>query len=214
MKTTNSAHAPARCHYRTATGRQCCFPASAPGSAFCPLHSAWQSPDSVDFSAELIDGCGTVFQRAQQINHSFIELYKLLAQGRISPRRAALLAYISGFILRSLKNIDYDNERFGHEDENKDNENPAPPERHIGPGTKPLPATGAEFAAEVLALAAESNRDEPDQILELAEEGGQNAEEEGTEEESTQCEQESNEHEQESPDSDPEELDDEVLAHF
>jgi hypothetical protein len=48
------------------------------------------------------------FQNAQGINHSLGALYTLCAQGRISPRRASTLAYISSLLLRSLTAIDTD----------------------------------------------------------------------------------------------------------
>src|SRR5260370_19264222 len=109
-KTTQSILAPARCRHLSPTGRQCCSPAAAPGSTLCARHAAAEPQQSVDFSAELLDGCGE-FQRAQQINHSLVALYKLLAQGRISPRQAAVLAYIGTRLLPSLQAIDYDPDR-------------------------------------------------------------------------------------------------------
>ncbi|HEY4817535.1 MAG TPA: hypothetical protein VIH67_08885 [Candidatus Acidoferrum sp.] len=48
------------------------------------------------------------FQNAQGVNHSLGALYTLLAQGRISPRRASALAYISSLLLRTLPAIDAD----------------------------------------------------------------------------------------------------------
>jgi hypothetical protein len=48
------------------------------------------------------------FQTAQGINHSLKRLYELLAQNRISPRRAAVLSYISSLLLRTLPQIDAD----------------------------------------------------------------------------------------------------------
>jgi len=49
------------------------------------------------------------FQTAQGINHSLHNLYELLAQNRISTRRAAVLSYISSLLLRTLPQIDADN---------------------------------------------------------------------------------------------------------
>src|SRR5712692_9528821 len=161
-KTTKSILAPQRCRHLSPTGRQCCSPAAAPESTLCARHAAAVPQPSVDFSAELLDGCGD-FQRAQQINHSLIALYKLLAQGRISPRQGAVLAYIGSLVLRSLKAIDYDLDRFTPEaasdleeesedisaesDDEPANEPPAEPgaAKPVGPGTEPLPATAQEF---------------------------------------------------------------------
>jgi hypothetical protein len=49
------------------------------------------------------------FQTAQGINYSLLNLYQLLAQNRISPRRAAVLAYINSLLLRTLPAINADN---------------------------------------------------------------------------------------------------------
>src|SRR5216683_6014975 len=110
-QTTKSNLAPTRRPHLSPAGRQCCSPAAGPGSTLCAQHAAAAPQQSADFSAELLTGCGD-FQRAQQINHSLIALYKLLAQGRISPRQGAVLAYIGSLVLRSLKAIDYDLDRF------------------------------------------------------------------------------------------------------
>jgi len=163
-KTSKSILALERCQHLSPTGRQCCSPAATPGSTLCARHSA-AAPQSVDFSAELLARYGD-FQRAQQMNHSLIALYKLLAQGRISPRQAAVLAYIGSLVLRSLKDVDYDLDRFSEEEESEGisaesddepgeepgDERPGEPlaANPVGPGKEPLPATAQEFAAQVL----------------------------------------------------------------
>ena len=48
------------------------------------------------------------FQTTQGINYSLKHLYELLAQNRISPRRAAVLSYITSLLLRTLPQIDTD----------------------------------------------------------------------------------------------------------
>jgi len=48
------------------------------------------------------------FQTAQGINFSLMNLYRLLAENRISPRRAAVLSYISSLLLHTLPQIDAD----------------------------------------------------------------------------------------------------------
>jgi hypothetical protein len=106
-KSTSSDFTPERCQYRTATGRQCCSVAVDPDSSFCARHAASEPNDSEDFSVDLTQKAGS-FQNAQGINHSLGALYTLCAQGRISPRRASTLAYISSLLLRSLTAIDND----------------------------------------------------------------------------------------------------------
>lgn len=106
-KSSNPALAHERCQYRTATGRQCTLSTLDPGSSFCPRHAALQSSDSTDFTAPLTKSA-CHFLNAQGINYSLSSLYDLLAGGRISPRRASTLAYISSLLLRSLPAIDSD----------------------------------------------------------------------------------------------------------
>ncbi len=98
---------PERCQHRTSTGRQCRSVVAEPGDSFCARHAASEPSDSEDFSAALTDKACR-FQNAQGINHSLGALYTLCAQGRIFPRRASTLAYISSLLLRSLTAIDND----------------------------------------------------------------------------------------------------------
>jgi len=98
---------PERCQHRTSTGRQCRSVVAEPGDSFCARHAASEPSDSEDFSAALTNKACR-FQNAQGINHSLGALYTLCAQGRISPRRASTLAYISSLLLRSLTAIDTD----------------------------------------------------------------------------------------------------------
>jgi hypothetical protein len=107
LKSSSSGLTPERCQYRTATGRQCCSVAVDPDSSFCARHAALEPSDSEDFSGALTERACR-FQNAQGINHSLGALYTLCAQGRISPRRAGTLAYISSLLLRSLTAIDTD----------------------------------------------------------------------------------------------------------
>jgi hypothetical protein len=106
MNTTspNPTLAAERCHYRTPTGRQCASRILDPESSHCPRHSASQPPDSRNFSALLTENASD-FQDPQGINHSLAALYKLLASGRISTRRATGLAYIASLLLRTLPGI-------------------------------------------------------------------------------------------------------------
>jgi hypothetical protein len=106
MKTASPDPAPTheRCQHRTPKGRQCASRILDPESTYCPRHSASQPPDSKNFSAELIENACD-FQDPQGINHSLAALYKLLASGRISSRRATGLAYIASMLLRTLPAI-------------------------------------------------------------------------------------------------------------
>ena len=107
MKTTSPSPALTheRCQYRTPRGRQCASRILDPESNFCPRHFASQPPDSRNFSVVLTENASD-FQDPQGINHSLFALYKLLASGQISPRRATGLAYIASLLLRTLPAID------------------------------------------------------------------------------------------------------------
>ena len=150
MNASNSAHSTNRCQYRTPSGRQCSSPTEAPGAAFCARHAIAPPNDSIDFTGDLIRE-EEHFQQAQQINHSLIALYRLLAAGRISPRRASVLAYVAHLILNTHKAIDYDNLRY-HVRTSHPALRPAPTPiaESVGPGTEPLPDTAEEFVAAVL----------------------------------------------------------------
>ena len=162
-----------RCQHRTRTGRQCRSLVSDPGNSFCAAHADSEPADSQDFSAVLTERACRV-QNAQGINHSLGALYTLLAQGRISPRRASVLAHISGLLLRSLAAIDHDRypkagqpgfnpydvasddleseteDLSAAESASQSSDSAAPVTRQVPPGKEPLPATAAEFAAAVL----------------------------------------------------------------
>ncbi|MGC0775490.1 MAG: hypothetical protein WB543_21330 [Candidatus Acidiferrum sp.] len=99
-----------RCHHRRPSGRRCKLAVTAPGAPFCFTHTQeFNKADSLNLRAALLtDHQG--FQTAQGINYSLGNLYKLLAANYISPRRAAVLAYINSLQLRTLSAIDADNE--------------------------------------------------------------------------------------------------------
>src|SRR6266852_3035742 len=98
-----------RCIHRTPAGRQCRRFAADAHSALCPQHRAEQNQvQAADHYLHLTRRFHD-FQTAQGINHSLHNLYELLAQNRISTRRAAVLSYISSLLLRTLPQIDADN---------------------------------------------------------------------------------------------------------
>jgi hypothetical protein len=109
QKSPTSDFTPERCQHRTPTGRQCRSLVADPSGSFCAAHAASEPADSEDFTAAVTEKACR-FQNADGINYSLGVLYTLLAQGRISPRRASVLAYISNLLLRTLPAID--NDRF------------------------------------------------------------------------------------------------------
>jgi hypothetical protein len=99
----------ARCTHRTATGRRCRLSVSDAHSSLCRQHRAELIQEqAADHHLQLVRNFEG-FQTAQGINHSLKHVYELLAQNRISPRRASVLAYINSLLLRTLLQIDADN---------------------------------------------------------------------------------------------------------
>src|SRR5258708_10408809 len=98
-QTANSVVLSVRCAHRTPGGRQCRLPTSDAVSGLCPQHRAQhQQMEAADHYPHLTRNYHD-FQTAQGSNHSLHSLYELLAQNRISPRRAAVLAYTNTFLL-------------------------------------------------------------------------------------------------------------------
>ena len=81
-----------------------------------------------------------------------MNLYQLLAQNRISPRRAAVLSYISSLLLRTLPQIDADR-AAGIVDPTKPPAKPptkslpvSVPGEHAGPDSGSVPVPGSANA--------------------------------------------------------------------
>ncbi len=95
-----------RCRYRTPTGRRCRAKRSSPSSPFCAHHRAMAKKAplddiAADLTARLKDIRASM-QSAEGVHNLLAELYVLLAQDRVSPRRAAVMAYLSSLLLRTL----------------------------------------------------------------------------------------------------------------
>src|SRR6266852_7790015 len=103
---TNTSALP-HCQQRTPSGRRCRMAVSDPDSGLCAKHAALlqKDLDQGDLSASLI-GDIQEFRSASDINHSLGELYKLQARNKITPRRAAVMAYTANLLLRTLPAID------------------------------------------------------------------------------------------------------------
>jgi len=150
-----------RCQHFTPSGRQCSSLVGDRSSGLCPRHAALTQARNVNFR-EALTRQAADFQSAQGVNHSLGALYDLLAEGRISPRRASVLAYISSLLLRTLPAIDYEADRNCNNEADNDaeaegeEETPVeaaaePAAQPVPPGKEPLPATAQEFASAVLA---------------------------------------------------------------
>ena len=119
MNTKSANSSPAnvslRCQHRFARGSRCRLPASGrqvPAdesfagnevSAFCHRHAKLLENQraTADLAATLTDGLAG-FTSAAPINNFLSRLLLLLAQDRICARRAAVLAYITNQLLRTV----------------------------------------------------------------------------------------------------------------
>jgi hypothetical protein len=96
-----------RCRHLFPGGRRCRLPLAPSSPHYCGAHSYLQPPAGavVDLAPELTDGVAEL-NSASQINHFLSRLLVLLSEDRISPRRAAVLAYICNLLLRTLPAIE------------------------------------------------------------------------------------------------------------
>ena len=92
-----------RCQHRTRTGRRCRHAVSSAAGGLCAKHAPSRPNrfEESDLSASL-----TEFKSAVPINGFLSRLLLLEAEDRISPRRAAVMAYTCNLILRTLPAID------------------------------------------------------------------------------------------------------------
>ena len=97
---------PNQCCHLSQTGRRCRAARCSPTSSLCTRHRAMeQTARSADLSSDLAARLTDIresLQSADGVRDSLAELYVLLAQNRVSARRAAVLAHISSLVLRLL----------------------------------------------------------------------------------------------------------------
>ena len=95
---------PSRCHHRFPNGKRCRLPGSDSQLGLCLRHFTLSAAaelsrkhahdDSEDFSAELL-GRPPELASAIEVRTFLSRLLVLVTSGRISPRRAAVLVYIT-----------------------------------------------------------------------------------------------------------------------
>lgn len=94
----------------------------AAASPFCTLASASVTPvcnplKPTPSISPLISTVSSLNSGApRKINDFLAKLTILLVQNRISPRRASVLAYLNSLLLRTLREIDYENNPPSEED--------------------------------------------------------------------------------------------------
>ena len=101
--TSHNANRSPRCQFRTPSGRRCRRPIASVQSQFCDSHfgTAANRREAADLSTILAGGLDQ-FKSPAAINDFLSRLLLLLSQNRISPRRAAVLAYITNQLLRTV----------------------------------------------------------------------------------------------------------------
>jgi hypothetical protein len=96
----------ARCAHLFPNGRRCRLTATNANPNFCPAYAPLPAnqPDAAEIASTLTINLDD-FTSAAQINDFLSRLLLLLAQDKISTRRAAVLAYITNQLLRTLPAI-------------------------------------------------------------------------------------------------------------
>jgi hypothetical protein len=99
--TTNSS----RCQFRFSNRKRCRTSIFDPSVPFCAHHAKLQRIEAT--ATELTINL-TEFKSAAALNDFLSRLLLLLAQNKISPRRAAVLAYITNQLLRTVTVIQHE----------------------------------------------------------------------------------------------------------
>ncbi len=92
-----------RCQHTTVNGRRCRMPRMNRDTPLCVSHrrSQKQLLNTQTLGAELL-GSFDDFKTANAVNDALGKLFGLMARNQISPRNAAILAYIGQLLLNSL----------------------------------------------------------------------------------------------------------------
>ena len=93
---------PTRCAHSYPSGRRCRMPVSGLRTGLCANHSRKLfARQEADLSSSLV-GELKKFETFDDINDVLSRLLILTSQDRVSPRRAAVIAYICNLLLRSV----------------------------------------------------------------------------------------------------------------
>ena len=115
---SSSAPVPARCQHRFANGKRCRQSASESQAGLCAHHFRLSNPavalpsspsDSEDLSSDLLPE-PTDFSYGEDVQKFLARLVHQVAKGRVSPRRAAILGYLTNQLLHSHRAIDKESE--------------------------------------------------------------------------------------------------------
>jgi len=97
---------PTRCHHSFPSGRRCRMPVSDLHAGLCAHHFRHRLVrEEADLSTALV-GELKKFETTDDVNDVLSRLLILVSQDRVSPRRAAVMAYICNLLLRSVPKPD------------------------------------------------------------------------------------------------------------
>jgi hypothetical protein len=95
----------ARCSHRTGHQGRCRLPVQDPAIGLCFRHAAlarrFEFDDSEDLSAEILTHHAGDYAAPESINAVLSNVVELVAAGRLSTRRAAVITYALSLMLRS-----------------------------------------------------------------------------------------------------------------
>jgi hypothetical protein len=99
---SDSQESPARCQHHTLKGR-CRQAATDSAGTLCFHHARAQRQAKDDFNLlEPLVRKTEDLQSIEGISEDLAALHNLLAEGRVSPRRASVIAYIDSLLLRTF----------------------------------------------------------------------------------------------------------------
>jgi hypothetical protein len=105
----SAQESPARCQHRTLKGR-CRQAATDSAGTLCFHHARVQRQAKDDFTLlEPLVRKAEDLQSVEGISEDLAALHNLLAEGRVSPRRASVIAYIDSLLLRTFVELDEQN---------------------------------------------------------------------------------------------------------
>jgi hypothetical protein len=99
----------ARCLFSSSDGRRCGMVRWEDHPSLCLFHARQEQQllEADRIGAELVSISGE-FKTAHDLNHVLGKLFALLANNRIPPRNAAILAYVGQLILQTLPSVKRD----------------------------------------------------------------------------------------------------------
>jgi len=105
----NNAIKLTRCWRRYPSGRRCRGTICDESSYFCSRHAHLQPPEGVpeNLAHELTMELDS-FATASEVNQMLYNLFILISEDRICPRRAGVLAYTCSLMLRTLPAIEHE----------------------------------------------------------------------------------------------------------